>query len=256
MATQPIRMLAVAVLSLAAMPVLAQPEPAPQRPKPPTISVNGNARVERAPDYVDVSLGVTTPDKTASQAQQRASQVMDAAIKSLRGLELPGEELQTGRVDLSPNYDHRPERTGGEPAIVGYTASNTIRIRTTDLEAVPRIIDAALAAGCNRVEYVSFGIREAIEAREEAIKLAAQAARRKALVLAEALDMELVRVDTASTHSQLGGFYAQNRMAQMANVAMDSGPGDATNPVVPGKVEVWADASITFIARPRNAPRE
>lgn len=253
------RTLILAVLALATWTpaLLAQPKPSAHQPKPPTIAVNGTARVERTPDYVDVSLGITAPDKTASAAQQRANQVMDAAIKALRGLELPGADLKTGRVDLSPAYDHRPDyNPQNEARIVGYTASNTIRIRTTDLQAVARIIDTALAAGCNRVEYVSFGIKEAIEAREEAIKLAAQAARRKALVLAEALDMELMMVETASTHSQMGGFYAQNRMAQMANVAMDSAQGEQTNPVVPGKVEVWADANITYYARPRNAPRE
>jgi uncharacterized protein YggE len=253
------RTLALAVLALSALtaPLFAQPEPDRHRPKPPTISVSGTARVERTPDYVDVSLGITAPDKTASQAQQRASQVMDAAIKALRALKLPGEDLQTGRVDLHPNYEHRPDRLpGGEPIIVGYTASNTIRVRTTDLEAVPRIIDTALQAGCNRVEYVTFGIKEAIEAREEAIRLAAQAARRKAYVLADALGLEIVSVENASTNAQVGAWMGQtNRMAQMVASPMAEG-GDQANPVVPGKVEIWADANISFIARPRNAPHE
>lgn len=249
-------LLAFAPLSaLAAAP--AQPVIGNQQQKQePVINVNGNARVERTPDYVDISLGVSIISKTASQAQAEANKAMDAALKAIRALNLPELDLQTGTVQLNPRYDdYRPTPTEPETRrILGYEADIMVRVRTSDLTSVPKTIDAALTAGCNRVDYVSFGIREAIAAREEAIKLAVQAARRKAKVLADALDLEIVTVATATTSSQMGGWYPYNRYNQMAQMQSrgggESGEADGQAPVVPGKVEVWADAQITYTARP------
>ncbi|HYE61894.1 MAG TPA: SIMPL domain-containing protein [Phycisphaerales bacterium] len=218
-----------------------------------TISSNGTARVERTPDYVDISVGVSIISKTASEAQAEANKAMDAALKAIRALNLPDLELQTGTVQLTPRYDeYRPSNGLEVRQIVAYDASIMVRVRTSDLKAVPKTIDAALSAGCNRVDYVSFGIREAIAAREEAIKLAVQAARRKAAVLAEALDLEITSVETATTTSQMGGWYPRyGQMAQMSNrMGGESGGAGGEEPVVPGKVEVWADANITFTAKP------
>jgi uncharacterized protein len=238
----------------------AQQSAPTDKPKEPTLSVNGTARVERAPDYVDIAFGIIAIEKTATEAQATASRTMEAAIKAVRALSLKDEDLQTGSIELYPQYDDRNDYNehSAHPTIVGYRATITIRVRTSDLKSVPKVIDAALSAGCNRVDYVQFGIKEAISAREEAIKLAAQAAKRKANVLADALDLRIVRIETASTTSQMGGWYGGYRygmpqMAQMSNRMEGGGAQDGESPVVPGKVEVWADTNITFIAAPRDA---
>jgi uncharacterized protein len=216
-------------------------------PKESTIASTGTARVERTPDYVDVMLGSVSIDKSAGAAHAAASKSMETAIAAIKALKLEGEDLQTGSVDLSPRYERR-DHNEEVPRIIGYQASVTLRVRTGDLKSVPRIIDAALAAGCNRVDYIQFGIKEAIAAREEAVKLATQAAKRKAIVMAEALDLRITRVIEASTTSQQwGGWYGGNRISQMANVAGgQAGQGEGGDAVVPGKIEVWAEATVKF----------
>lgn len=237
---------------LPCVPSLAQPADAAKSapPKETTVVATGTARVERAPDYVDVMLGKTANDVSASAAHAAAMKAVEAAAVAIKALKLEGEDLQTGSVDLSPRYERRPSDEE-VPKIVGYVGSITLRIRTKDLKAVPRIIDAALAAGCNRVDYVQFGIKEAIAAREEAVKLATAAAKRKAAVMAEALELRITRVVEAGTNShQYGGWYGGNRISQMANSAPNEagggGEGGGEGGVVPGKIEVWADATVTF----------
>jgi hypothetical protein len=227
----------------------AQPQ---AEPKDPIISSDGTARVERTPDHVDVMLGVVVDEKTASAAQTGASKVMDEAIKALEAAKFPGGELQTGRVELGPRYERR-DYNDPPPKIIGYTASITLRVRATDLTAVPRIIDTALAAGCNRVDSVEFGIKEALAAREEAVRLATKAAKRKAQVMAEALDLRLGRVVNASTNSGLyGASYSARGYSnfQAAQSVAGDGQGERadTTPVVPGKIEVWAQAHVSFTA--------
>jgi uncharacterized protein YggE len=245
------RLLAGLLTVLLSIPALGQPDlTKPAAPKESTVASTGTARVERAPDYVDVLLGNLSIDKTAGAAHASASKSMEAAVAAIRALKLEGEDLQTGSVDLSPRYERRDRPEDEVPRIIGYAATITLRVRTTDLKAVPRIIDAALAAGCNRIDGVQFGIKEAIAAREEAVKLATQAARRKAGVIAEALDLRLTRIVDATTNAQqYGGRYSSNSISQMASAAAPSESGGDS--VVPGKIEVWADATITFGAAPR-----
>ncbi len=240
-------LLAVAATPLAALAQTGDHQPATTAET--TISSTGSGRVDRVPDFVDVVVGIEAQDKMAVPAQAQSEGVMKAAVAAIGELGLAGQELQTGTVQLIPRYDNRPY---GDEArkIVGYSAMITIRVRTTDLTSVARIIDAALGAGANRVEGVQFGIKEAIAAREEAIKLATHAAKRKAQVIAEALDLRLGRVIEATTSSaQNYGWYSANRVSnmmaqQVANEAQ--GPSDDQSAVVPGKVEVWAEVSVTF----------
>jgi uncharacterized protein YggE len=230
------------------------PAQAPDTSKAPgtgTITATGTARVERTPDYVEIMLGKRVEEKSASEAQSSANKTIEGTIAAIHALKLAGEDLQTGTVDLTPNTEHP---SNDIEHIVGYTATMTLRIRTTDLKSVAKVIDTALAAGCNRVDYVQFGIKEALAAREEAITLATKAARRKAEVLASALELKLTRVADASTTSHQGGWYpygAANRMAQLSSAMEGPSGGDDQSPIVPGKVEVWADTTVKFEAAPK-----
>lgn len=222
--------------------------------KEPLIESTGTGRVQRAPDRVDISVGVEVAEETASAAQAAAEKVMKAAVAAIRELKLAGEELQTGSVELSPRY----ERVGSSQTptrIIGYTGSISLTVRTTDLESPASVIDAALKAGCNRIHYVNFSLKELLEAREEAIKLATRAAKRKAEVMAEALDMKLVRVARANTSSVQHGWWGANRFSNsnMAQVATgnDGGDGGDGSALVPGQIEVTVDVSVSFVAAAR-----
>lgn len=216
------------------------------------ISTSGTARVERSPDYVDVLVGVVTEETTAAASQMEASKVMEATLGAVKGLKLEGMQPQTGSVELTPKYPQN-YYSNSSAKIIGYTAKIMLRVRTTEIGSVARIVDAALGAGCNRVDQVEFGIKEALAAREEAITLATKAAKRKAEVMAAALDLHLARVVEATTSSrQMGGWYG-NRMstsnvAQLANESAGGGEGTEGSAVVPGKVEVWVDVNLTFTA--------
>ncbi len=221
-----------------------QPAASPTPAQPGAVSTSATARVYRAPDYLDVYLGVEISAATAQEAQKNCAAAMEKALAALKAMNLEKYEPQTGTVTLQPRYNDN-YRDQSERRIVGYTATNTVRVRTTDLKASARVIDAALTAGANRVDGISFGIKEYLAAREEALDMAAKAARRKAVVLAGALDQKLGRI-TSMSESSPGGFYSGNRWAQVqtANVASEGAPGEEA--VVPGQIEVTVTVSLTY----------
>lgn len=210
-----------------------------------TISVNGIGKVERTPDYLDVTLGIVVDKSTASEAQAAAEAIMAKLIVDVRTLNLAGIELQTGTVSLEPRYESQ-ERYDAIPKIIGYRAAISIRVRTTELPSASKIIDTGLKAGANQVQSVTFGIKEALEAREEAITLAGKAAKRKAATLAAALDVKLGRVITASSFAQQN-WYPMARMSNMAQAAT-SVEGAGGEVVVPGTIEITAEVTVTYAA--------
>jgi uncharacterized protein YggE len=243
--------LLLAALTLTAAPTLpaalAQPGVASAvREQPSTVTASASARVYRTPDYLDVQLAVETIAPTAQEAQASCTQTMEKVLTSLKALNLDKYEPQTGTVTLQPRYNsyNREE----DRRIIGYTAVNTIRVRTTDLKASARVIDEALKAGANRVDGIAFGIKEYLAAREEALAMAVKAAKRKAEVIAGALDQRLGKVLTVNESSP-SYYYPMSRMAQvqMTNAA----GGEAAAPpgedaVVPGQIEVVVDVSLSF----------
>jgi uncharacterized protein len=179
-------------LAVTTFPLLAA---ADHVPEPPTIRVTGEAIVREKPDQAEIEVGVTTqakraPDATAENAK-RVEAVL-AAVKKVLGDE---GEIQTAGYNLSPNQEWPKE--GGSPKIVGYTASNVVRARTTDLDKVGPVIDAALEAGANQVQGLNFSLRDEAKARDRALALAAKRAKAKAEALADALGVKLGAVRSA-----------------------------------------------------------
>lgn len=209
------------------------------------VTASGTARVYRTPDYLEVVVGVQDMKPTASEAQASATSRMEAALVALKALKLEEVDFKTGTVELTARYnDH--SRDGIEPKVLGYSAVNTMRVRTKDLKAAAKIIDTALKAGANRVDSVYFGLKEYLEAREEALTLAVKAAKRKAGVMVAALDSRLGRVVSVSEDaSSRYGYWSSNYNAQTTGSMNDGEPaGQGEGAIEAGKVEVVVTVTL------------
>lgn len=224
--------------------IMAQEARAVAAQEPGTLTSTGTAKVQRAPDFLQIVCGVSLDGKTASEAQANATTTLANAVKAVKELSLGEEYLQTDRVQLMPIYK-RDSQYDTTREVIGYRATISVIIRTSDLDAGPRIIDAALGAGCNTIDSLEFGIKEALAAREEAMVLATKAAKRKAEVLAGALEVKLGRVKHTETTSP--NAWGANRFSNLAqSVSRDSGSSENEDAFNPGMVEVWATVNITY----------
>ena len=103
-----------------------------------------------------------------------------------------------------PDYRQRPNEITSQ--IVGYQAVNTVTVDTIALDRVGALIDAAIGAGANRIDSVSFTLRDQSGPRNEAIAKAAADALSQARALAAALGVKLKRVLHASTTRRAAPF--------------------------------------------------
>lgn len=167
-------------------------------PITPVVTATGSATISRAPDQAVVTLGVATTGKTSTEAQEKLNATMDKVVKAVKGLSLPDLKVQTQWLSLSPVYeriDYRDQQQQPrEPKIIGYNASNTVRVTVGDVNKVGTIIDAAIEAGANQVQGLSFELKDDRDARQEAMTAAAKDAKGKAEAIASALGLRIVRV--------------------------------------------------------------
>ncbi len=124
-----------------------------------TTSVTGTATLSVSPDLVNIQLGVDTQAKTAQEAMSENAQTMNATVTAIQNLGITNNETGTNGFTINPVYNQTgpyPPYNEYKNALVGYKVSDTLLIKTTKLGLAGKILDAAVGAGANRVDSVSF----------------------------------------------------------------------------------------------------
>lgn len=214
----------------------AQQAPPPQPPAVIRITAQGEARA--TPDRAWLDFGVETEGATAAAAGQQNAQRMDAVVAALARAGVRAEQVQTHDYNVYPDYAQTPE--GGQPRIRAYRVSNVVTVRTDEVRGVGQLIDAALAAGANRVNGVRFGLRDPARAQAEALRDAVRGARSQADALAQALGVQVGDVLEVSTG------YAPVQPMPMERLAMSDVRAQAATPVEPGQQTVGATVTVIY----------
>lgn len=211
---------------------------------PALITGVGEGVVRVKPDRATLTLGVEVEAAKSGEAQAELNARMGKVVSALKGSGVADQTIQTGSVSLSPVYVYEP-RDGGQgqaPKLTGFRAASTVTVRTGDLAMVGRLIDAAVAAGGNRVDGISFDLKDDAKARREALTLATRNAREQAAAMAEALGLPLGRVVSAQSGVREA---AMPRPMAMSMKAAGDGGGAV---IEAGEVTVGAEATVVFEA--------
>ena|SRR5271166_254158 len=207
-------------------------------PETRTLDVSGQGEVKATPDVAELSVAIETSGPTAANAASEnadLTQKVVAAFKSKLGEK--GKATTSGYA-LFPQYNDKPGQD--RPRVTGYRAQNSINVETGAMELLGPVIDAAIAAGANRVDSLSFKLRDTSTARNEAIGKAAKDAGLQAQALASALGVHLKRIVHALTGSEPRP--VPIRYAVAATRMMAAAP----TPIEPNEVSVSATVSVTY----------
>jgi len=215
----------------------------PQSPDRNILTVTGTHEMQVAPDQATITLSVQTTDVSAQVASTQNAELMTAVTAALRAQGVAASDIETTNVYLSriTEWDYTRQRSVDR----GYQQTATVRVTTTKLDDVGRILDAAIAAGANNVQDVSFSLTPETEKRykEEALTEAAGVAKAKAQTLARASGATLGRITSLSENSYGITPYYYNTRAVMA---LDAGMEKAPTPISPEKVSISVSVSIGY----------
>jgi uncharacterized protein len=203
------------------------------------IEVNGTGEARAMPDIAHLSLEVETHAATAEECSSKNAALAQKVVHQLEDKLAGKGTVLTGDYSLNPEYNEPGPHQ--RPIITGYTAQNTITVETTELSMLGSLIDGAIAAGANRINYLNFGLRDDTKPRQEAIANASKDAQAQAQALADSLHVKLKRVVKASTVPERTPILSM----RMGNVMAAAAP-SAPTPIEASQITVTATVSLTF----------
>jgi uncharacterized protein len=206
------------------------------------IRVIGRAVVEVAPDFVTVRVGVASraPSPTAALDQNSAAarKVVDFAKAS--GIQ--ERDIQTDAVNLSPLFKTVRDPNGTtrqEPD--GYTASNIVRVKLSDLSRLGAFMRQSLDQGANNINGVQFGLSNYENALDDARSRAVEDAVRQAQRLAAAAKVKLGKIQEIVSPPR-----SQAVSDRIPGMAMRAAAPAAPVPVEAGSLQVNAEVEIIW----------
>ena len=197
-AIQPLAGLAAIGLALSAVPAHAQTMTAMNhnsiQPET-TLNISATANVTAAPDIAYLTGGVVTEARTAEEAVRQNAADMSGVFEALEAAGIDRANIQTSNFSVQPRYNY-PQNS--ERVLVGYTASNQLRVTVRDLDMVGGVIDAMVAEGGNTFSGVTFGVEDPSDLIDQARRQAMQDAMARAELFADVTGYDVSRIVTIS----------------------------------------------------------
>ena len=205
----------------------------------PSISVNAEGTSVVKNDIATVDIGVIKTAPSASDAQGKAIEAMNALTAAMKDLGIVADDLQTSSYDVYPQYDYEQS-----PAvIVGYEASQTLTVKIRKSELVNVALGKAGDLGATNIGSLRFEADDDAEAMNAARAEAIAKARAQAESIAEAMDATLGDVVSYSESFGGGGYpYFKSFGDSMMDVASSASAPD----VQMGQSEVEISVYLTY----------
>lgn len=220
--------------------------PFPSREK--TISVTGTATTEVKPDLLHVRFGVETQEKTAKEALETNSILMNAVIDAIKQAGISESEISTSNFNIHPVYDYYNEPLTGRNTqeLIGYRVSNMVSVETKNLDLAAAIIDNGVSSGANRIDSVFFTLspQKHQEIKDNLLEKAVLNAKSKAQKALAPLDHTIIGVKAVSL-SEFAIPYPQSVYRgdfEVAEAAIA-----APTPVFTSDQDVSTTANVVFI---------
>jgi uncharacterized protein YggE len=238
-------MLAGLAALLSPATAMAQAAPALVASMPPSLVTSGQGESKITPDRAAVMINVQTRATTASVSAADNATRTQAVLAALEKLGLPRAQLSTEGYSVYPEMAY--DKNGANPRVAAYVVTNTVRAETHQPAQAGAMVDAALGAGANLINGLSFYSASIDAPRREAIGIAVANARADAEAMARAAGGSLGNLIELSTQ---GPTIPPRPMFEMA---MRKGATSEVTPINPGQqtVTVFVNARWQFVAGPR-----
>lgn len=209
----------------------------------PVITVSGEGKTSAAPDIAEITLGFqVSRQRNAGDAMNQLTRGTDAVLAAIKAQGIEDKDIRTENFSLNPVYDW----TSGRQTILGYEASQSMRVKVRDLDKVSPLLGAATSAGANQAGNVQFTIDDPEAARSAARAEAIAQAQEKAERLADDLGMRLGRIRSFDEN------YGGGPTPPVYMRGIGTAESDAAQNAVPlpaGEQDVAVQVSITYELR-------
>lgn len=152
----------------------------------PLVRVNIAETLRTPPDEASLTVGTQGKAATATAAVAANKVKTERMLATIRAAGIRERDIQTQGIQLQPDYRYDAEPGGrGRQTLVGYIVTNSIQIKTRNIDGITALLDQLTGAGADTVYGPNFGIADPLPLRREA--------RVKAMARGEAEALEYAR---------------------------------------------------------------
>jgi uncharacterized protein YggE len=168
------RLVAFALLAFASVPVSAQQITASpdQLAASPLVTVQISEQLRSPPDEATLNAGTESRAPTAVAALAANKLKTEHLLDAIKGAGIPPKDVQTEGMSVSADYEYQTVNGRGVRHLAGYVASNTVSIKTRQIDRLVTLLDTLTAAGATNIYGPSFSIADPAPLRAEARKRA------------------------------------------------------------------------------------
>ena len=229
-----------------------------------TVSVDGTGDAYAVPDVATFSFTVSDTEKAVADAQTKATDKINAALKVVRASGVADKDIQTQYYSIEPQYqyqnavcpmaspaDSAVSSSGmmiptycppGKQTLTGYTVSESVTVKLRDLSKAGALLVSLGSAGVSDLNGPSFAVDDPNAVQDQARTKAIADAKSKASELAKELGVHIVRV-TSFTEGN-------NGVIRPVMYAMNGSVGAAAPKAAPevptGQQKVTDNVTITY----------
>ncbi len=219
----------------------------------PVVGIAVNEYVESSPDLALFDVGVSTTAPTASAAITENARQMERVLARVRAAGVVDRDVQTTGINLHPQHSRErptPDGVYSPPRIVGYNATNNVRVRYRRLKEVGGLLDTLVAAGANNINGPTFTIEDPAARVRQARDKALVAAELRANEYARRIGARSVRLLSVTEGAQ-GRHYGGNEIIVTGSSIGygESGgvpPPPAMPPVEPGRIATAVSMFVQY----------
>lgn len=209
-----------------------------------TITVNGSGVVLSNPDTATLSLGVETKKASAEEARNENAKEMSAVIAKLKELGIAETDISTSSFRINPVYSYK--ESGGVDKIEGYTATNMLSVKTSDVDNAFLYLDSAVKAGANINYGIEFSIEDSSALYGDALQQAVKNAGISAKYIANAMGVTLGSPVNVIEESR-GYAYSSSYKAAVNEMAFSADAGGSfSTPISYDKIEITANITMIY----------
>ncbi len=154
-----------------------------------TISTSVSAEKEVQPDYFTINIGVKEETNNIEEGKNNVAKKINSIRKKLLSIGIKSSEIETLNFNVYQNYYW----INGERKIKNYTVSQTLRIKSYNLDLAGKVIDEAVKEGANNIGSLNFGVddKTLTKYKEELLEEAVEKAYKQARIVANAGNLKL-----------------------------------------------------------------
>jgi len=142
------------------------------------------------PDKATIKFSVITQGETTDGLDKTNTDSVNNIISKLEALNISKKDIKNLNYNMFKRYDYKD----GEQVFLGYEISNTLEVKTNNLDNITTLISTLNENGISEIYSINLGVEDETTAYNQALKNALENAKAKAQILCENNEIKVCKI--------------------------------------------------------------